>query len=126
MQKSFHPAPGGRSLYFHPASAGQSDVPAAWSQRSILWGAAMSIRDAIAQLTGAPLDDVRTASPDEVRQALAGRTEDAVLEATLNYTADYWHAGGSYWLVEPYDGNPVRIDDLVYDSALGLHRYDLQ
>jgi hypothetical protein len=81
----------------------------------------MSRRNEVAALAGVRAAEVRQVAVADVRQALADRVPEVVLDVATQEPATYWLAGGDYWLDDPMFGDPVRITDLDYSSDLGLH-----
>lgn len=78
-------------------------------------------RDDVAKLAGVPANQVAQVTAGEVRQAMADRVSEVVLEVATQETATYWRAGTSYYLDDPCFGDVVDIEQLDYNSEIGLH-----
>ncbi len=81
----------------------------------------MSRKDEVAKLANVPASQVFAATVDEVREAYADRAASVVVDVATQEPANYWRAGNRYYLDDPYFGDVVAIDDLDYNSKLGLH-----
>lgn len=84
-------------------------------------------RDEVAILAGVPLDQVHPATADEIRRACADRVPTDVLEIATYGTGEtgeahyFWRVGDTCYLDDATFGDVVAIDDLRYDSTLGLY-----
>jgi hypothetical protein len=78
-------------------------------------------RNDVAKLSGVPVSQVRPASAQELRDAYADSAAWSVVEVATQEPAQYWRAGNRYYLDDPYFGDVVAIDDLDYNSEIGLH-----
>lgn len=76
----------------------------------------------MARLAGTSTDEVRPASVEEIRSALADRVGAVVLEVATQEPAAYWRVGRRYFLDDPAFGPVVDIESLDYDPVFGLHR----
>jgi hypothetical protein len=75
----------------------------------------------VANLAGVPVSCVEKAAAQEVRDAYADRAASVVVEVATQEPALYWRVGNRYYLDDPYFGDVVAIDDLDYNSEIGLH-----
>lgn len=75
----------------------------------------------VATLTGVSIDAVTPATAEEIREAYADSAAAVVVEVATQEPAYYWRVGSRYYLDDPYFGDVVAIDDLDYNSELGLH-----
>lgn len=67
-------------------------------------------------------EDVIEISREEAYRRLSGKVPPDVLEVATQEPALYWLDGEKVLLDDPFFGDPVYIEDLAYDSVLGLHR----
>ena len=80
-------------------------------------------REDVARLAGVPASEVHSATADEVRAAYADSAASVVVEVATQQPALYWRADSKFFLDDPYfSSEPVAIDDLDYNSDIGLHR----
>ena len=81
--------------------------------------------DAVAQLAQVDESQVEQVSVDEVREALASRVDATVLEVATGQPAAYWRVDDTYYLDDAFFGDVCDIEDLRYDSELGLYHKSL-
>ena len=75
----------------------------------------------VAKLAGVPVKQVHSTTSAEVCEFYADRAAAVVVEVMLQEPASYWRVGDRYYFDDPYFGPVVAVDDLRYDSELGLH-----
>ena len=78
-------------------------------------------RDEVARLAGVDISQVHPATADQVRKAYADSAASVVVDVATQEPAYYWRAGDHYYLDDPFFGDVVAIDDLNYNSEIGLH-----
>jgi hypothetical protein len=67
------------------------------------------------------ISQVHYAGVREVRKAYDDSAASAVVDVATQEPAYYWRVGNRYYLDAPYFGDVVAIDDLDYNSEIGLH-----
>lgn len=75
----------------------------------------------IAKLAHVPASKVTPATAEELRAAYEDSAAADVVDVATQEPALYWLAGGRYYLDDPLFGDVVAIDDLDYNSEIGLH-----
>ncbi len=75
----------------------------------------------VAKLTGVDISQVHSASAAEVREAYADRAASVVVDVATQEPAYYWRVDNTYYLDDPFFGDVVAIDNLDYNSEIGLH-----
>lgn len=80
-----------------------------------------SRRDEVAALANVPIARVIPVSAAELRAAYADRAASVVVDVATQAPAFYWRVGETYYLDDAFFGEVVAIDDLAYDSEIGLH-----
>ena len=86
-----------------------------------------SRRDDVARLAGVSVGQVLPATPDDVRHAYADRASSVVVEVACSGVSEtgepcyYWRVGQTYYLDDATFGDVVAIEDLDYNSQIGLH-----
>lgn len=78
----------------------------------------------VSDLENVPISQVYPVSSGEVRDFYADRPEPGttVIEVMLQVPANYWRVANKYYFDDyPYFGDVVAIDDLGYNSELGLY-----
>lgn len=81
----------------------------------------------VTELAQVTLADIKPATITDVIHAYKGRVPDAVLEVLTQevnetpFTVFFWRAGSRHYYDEVYFGEVVAIDDLDYNSEIGLH-----
>lgn len=78
-------------------------------------------KEEVAVLAGVSVSQVHSATSAEVREFYADRATSAVVNVMMKEPASYWRVGDRYYFDDPYFGDVVAVDDLDYDSTLGLH-----
>ncbi len=78
-------------------------------------------RDKVAALADVPIEQVISVTADELREAYADRATANVVGVATQEPAFYWRVGNMYFLDDAFFGDVVAIDDLDYDSEIGLH-----
>lgn len=86
----------------------------------------MSRTDAVAQLAQVSESEVQEVTVDEVRSALTGHVDATVLEVATGQPAAYYKVGETYYLDDAFFGDVCDIEDLRYDSELGLYHKSLR
>jgi hypothetical protein len=86
-----------------------------------------SRRSDVARLAGVPESQVQPATASDVRAAYADRASSVVVEVACSGVSEtgepcyYWRVGQTYYLDDATFGDVVAIDDLDYNSEIGLH-----
>lgn len=79
-------------------------------------------REDVAALAGVPVKQVQRATEGEIRRAYADSASHVVVQIITQEYARYWRVDRRYYLEDRYFGPVVAIDDLRYNSKLGLFR----
>ncbi len=78
-------------------------------------------RGVVAELAGVSPEAVRQVSIAEVRHMLVDVVPSVVLDVLDTESTTFWLAGGHYWFDDPIFGDVVAVENLSYDSELGLY-----
>lgn len=68
--------------------------------------------------------DVKEVTADDVRVALQGLVNPAVIEVATQAQARFWRFGTKFFFDDPEEDEPINFTDLRYNSKLGLHSVD--
>ena len=81
----------------------------------------MPRKEDVANLAGVDIADVLPATAEEVLSAYSDKAPAVAMEVITQEPALFWRVGDRYYFDDCYFGGVVPIDNLDYDSTLGLY-----